>query len=65
MAEAIVAVASVRPGASLDEAAVRDGVRERLSSYKVPRRVVLVDEVRRAPNGKADYPWAKEIAATQ
>mgnify|MGYP003334627992 CR=1 FL=1 len=35
-----------------------------LARYKRPRRFVFVDEVRRGPNGKADYKWAREVAAT-
>ncbi len=45
----------------LNGAAVADALREELSSYKVPRQVVVVDEVPRAPNGKADYPSAKRL----
>jgi 3-oxocholest-4-en-26-oate---CoA ligase len=30
-----------------------------LAAYKVPRLLCIVDEVRRNPAGKADYPWAK------
>ncbi len=37
--------------------------REHVAGYKVPRRLVLVDEVVRSPVGKADYPWAKRTAA--
>lgn len=32
-----------------------------LSSYKTPRQLVLVPEVPRAPNGKADYKRAREL----
>ncbi len=39
-------------------------VRTRLADYKAPRRVVFVDEVYRAPNGKADYRWALDIASS-
>jgi acyl-CoA synthetase (AMP-forming)/AMP-acid ligase II len=38
-------------------------VRARLAAYKAPRRVVFVDEIRRSPAGKADYRWAREVAA--
>lgn len=34
----------------------------RLSRYKLPRGLVLVDEMVRSPSGKADYRWAKERA---
>jgi acyl-CoA synthetase (AMP-forming)/AMP-acid ligase II len=36
--------------------------REHLAGFKVPRRWVFVDEVRRSPSGKADYGWAKSAA---
>ena len=39
--------------------------REHLASYKAPRHVLLVDQVRRAPNGKADYKWAKATALAE
>lgn len=35
----------------------------RLSSFKVPKQLVFVDEVPRAPNGKADYVTAKTLFA--
>jgi len=37
-------------------------VKETIADYKAPRLVVFVDEVYRAPNGKADYRWAREAA---
>ena len=37
-------------------------VKEAIADYKAPRRVVFVDEVYRAPNGKSDYRWAREQA---
>jgi len=37
-------------------------VKDSIADYKAPRRVVFVDEVYRAPNGKADYRWAREVA---
>ncbi len=32
-----------------------------LAGYKVPRHVVIVDEVRRSSSGKADYKWARDV----
>ena len=29
---------------------------------KLPKKVIFVDEVQRAPNGKANYKWAKNVA---
>ena len=36
-----------------------DASREHLAAFKLPRRVIFVDEIVRAPSGKADYRWAK------
>jgi 3-oxocholest-4-en-26-oate---CoA ligase len=46
-----------------DEAELIDFARGHLAGYKLPRRVLFVERVQRAPNGKADYPWAKRQAA--
>jgi acyl-CoA synthetase (AMP-forming)/AMP-acid ligase II len=37
--------------------------RQHLAGYKVPRGVCVVEEVARSPAGKADYRWAREVAA--
>jgi fatty-acyl-CoA synthase len=63
--ERVVAVASLREGADTDPAALMEYTREHLASYKSPRHVILVEQVRRAPNGKADYKWAKATALEQ
>jgi len=60
--EKIIAVTSHRDHQSVDEADLIEFTREHLAGYKVPRQVLIVDEVRRAPNGKADYKWAKNTA---
>lgn len=60
----IVAVAGAH-GRQPTESELRDHVRSRLSAYKIPKQVVVVDEVRRAPNGKADYGWARELVGSQ
>lgn len=33
-----------------------------IARYKVPKRVYIVDKVKRAPSGKPDYQWAKQEA---
>ncbi|MGI8710096.1 MAG: acyl-CoA synthetase [Acidimicrobiales bacterium] len=38
--------------------------RARLARYKVPRHLVVVEEIVRSPAGKPDYPWAAEAART-
>jgi acyl-CoA synthetase (AMP-forming)/AMP-acid ligase II len=59
----VVAVASLQPGASATEADLIEGAGDHVARYKLPKQVVIVDKVQRAPNGKADYPWARQVAA--
>ncbi len=59
----VCAVASLQPGSDLDGDTLRDFARSKLAAYKVPKEIRIVDEVRRAPNGKADYPWARTLFA--
>ena len=61
--ERVVAVVEPRPGrdVSLDDLATF--ARRSVAGYKVPRALVVVDAIERAPSGKADYRWAREIAA--
>ncbi len=56
----VVAVASCAPGAATSAEAIIAGAHGVLAGYKVPREVVIVERVPRAPNGKADYPSARE-----
>jgi fatty-acyl-CoA synthase len=61
--QAVMAIASLADGAaSLDEATVIAQVKNDLAAYKAPKRVVFVSQVPRAPNGKADYKAAKQLA---
>ncbi len=60
--ERVVAVASVREGRAPDAAAVIEFTRDHLAGFKVPKEVLFVETVQRAPNGKADYKWAKARA---
>jgi fatty-acyl-CoA synthase len=48
--------------AAVDEATIIDSVKHQLARYKAPKSVVFVDEVPRAPNGKADYGRARDLA---
>jgi 3-oxocholest-4-en-26-oate---CoA ligase len=60
--QAVTAVASLAPGAGADEADVIATVKQHLASFKAPKRVVFVSEIPRAPNGKADYKTARDLA---
>lgn len=50
--EDVTAAVVLEPGASFDEAAVREATRERLAAYKVPRRVYVLDDLPRSVIGK-------------
>ncbi|MGX5697207.1 long-chain-fatty-acid--CoA ligase [Agromyces soli] len=50
--EQVVAVVVLKPGEKLDEAGIRDAARSLLTAYKVPKRVVAVDELPRSLIGK-------------
>ena len=52
MGEEIGAAVALKPGASADEAELRDFVKERLAAYKYPRNVWIVDELPKGPTGK-------------
>ena len=52
--EAVTAVVVLRAGAGLTLARAQDVVRESLAAYKVPRRLVILDELPVLPSGKID-----------
>ena len=58
----VVALASFEEGHEITEQELISYTREHLAGYKLPKQVLFVEEVMRAPNGKANYKWAKEIA---
>ena len=61
--EAVTAVVARADGETLDEATLAASL-EHLARYKRPRHLVLVSAIVRGPNGKADYKWAKQTAAS-
>jgi fatty-acyl-CoA synthase len=58
----IVAVVALKPGAELSDEEARAYVGERLADHKKPRELVVVDELKRSPSGKADLGWARTVA---
>ncbi len=60
--QAVTAVVSLEDGASIDSAGIIASVKNDLAGYKAPKSVIFVDQVPRAPNGKADYRAAKDHA---
>ena len=60
--QSVAAVVRLKPGFSLDERGLIDQCRASLAHYKAPKKVVATDRSLRAPNGKADYAAAREVA---
>jgi len=60
--ERVAAVVQPRAGSSVTLQDIQEHARTRVAGYKVPRELHIVEEVRRQPSGKPDYPWAKEVA---
>ena len=56
----VAAVLSRAPGTDEDLDVILGAAREKLAAYKIPRQVVVVDQVPRTQVGKPDYPAAKQ-----
>ncbi|MDZ4278395.1 MAG: AMP-binding protein, partial [Dehalococcoidia bacterium] len=61
--ERVTAVVQARPGETLTLEELDAHARTKVSGYKVPRGLHVVEQIVRQPSGKADYRWAKSIAA--
>ena len=59
----VVAVVALVPGQEISLQEVRDVAGAHLARYKLPKALVITDRISRAPSGKPDYPWAREVAA--
>jgi 3-oxocholest-4-en-26-oate---CoA ligase len=57
----VAGVVSLSPDRSASTEDILADARCHLSSYKLPREICVVDQVPRAPNGKANYPAAREL----
>ncbi|MEO7397461.1 MAG: acyl-CoA synthetase [Ilumatobacteraceae bacterium] len=59
----VVAIVRVRGGHTATESALLAEAERHIARYKLPKAFVFVDDIVRSPSGKADYRWAKAIAA--
>ena len=60
--EAITALVEPHPGDTIDEAALIAHVRLHLAAFKSPKRILTIDSIGRAANGKLNYAALKEEA---
>jgi malonyl-CoA/methylmalonyl-CoA synthetase len=58
--EAVVAVVVARPGATVDEAATIATLKRQIANFKVPKRVITVDELPRNAMGKVQKSLLRE-----
>ena len=56
----VVAVVSIEEEIEAED--LTEQTRKYIAGYKLPKEILFVDKVERAPNGKANYKWAKEVA---
>ncbi len=59
----VAAVVAFRAEQLDPQAAIKAISEGQLAGYKVPRKVVAVEQIQRGPNGKPDLKWARELAA--
>jgi acyl-CoA synthetase (AMP-forming)/AMP-acid ligase II len=60
--ERVAAIVQPRPGAAPTLEDLQAHCRTQLAGYKMPRQLVVLDEILRTPVGKPDYRWAKKTA---
>ncbi|MGI9292478.1 MAG: AMP-binding enzyme, partial [Pseudomonadales bacterium] len=58
----VAAVVEARDGAVPELRSIQEQCRKKIAGYKVPRELFMVKKVLRAPSGKPDYRWAKQVA---
>jgi malonyl-CoA/methylmalonyl-CoA synthetase len=59
--EAVTVAVVLRAGSALDLATLREWCRSRLSAYKIPRRLLVVQELPRNAMGKVTKPAVREL----
>jgi fatty-acyl-CoA synthase len=59
----VVALVQLLPGHDTSDEELLGDASRRLARYKLPKAIIRVDAVVRGPAGKADYRWARDVAA--
>ena len=63
--ESVTAVVSLRDYTKATVDDLMATAKQQLAGYKAPKAICIVEVVKRAPNGKADYKWARAEAEKQ
>ena len=59
----VVAIVQFAEGKSATDEELAEACQPHIAQYKIPKAFIRVDKVVRSPAGKADYRWAKVVAA--
>jgi len=59
----VIAIVRLKSGRVANESALLAEAQRHVARYKLPKAFIFVPEIMRSPSGKADYRWAKSIAA--
>ena len=59
----VVAIVDIGAGQDATDADLLAHAGKKLARYKLPKAIIRVEAVLRSPSGKADYGWARTIAA--
>jgi len=59
----VVAIVQLAEGKTATDEELAEACRPHIAQYKIPKAFVRTDHVVRSPAGKADYRWAKALAA--
>ena len=61
----VVAMVQFAEGKSASDDELAEACKSHIAQYKIPKACIRGDKVMRSPSGKADYRWAKSVAAGQ
>jgi 3-oxocholest-4-en-26-oate---CoA ligase len=59
----VVAIVQLTDGSDPSDDSLLETASQHIARYKLPKQIIRVQKITRSPSGKADYRWAKEIAA--
>ncbi len=63
--QSVNAVVELWQDAGFEEGSLIAHVKEHLAGFKAPKRIVTIDSIGRAPNGKVDYKRLTSYAADE
>ena len=59
----VIAIVRRKATSTVTEAELLETSGRHIARFKLPKAFIFVDHIERSPSGKADYRWAKQIAA--